>query len=472
MKKLTKIVATISDRKCDESFIRTLHEAGMNVVRINTAHQKPEDTLKVMNSVRKVSDKIAILIDTKGPEIRTTKPETEIQIKKGDRIIVKGDPEKISSKVCIYVTYPDFVKDLNVGSSILIDDGSIELRVIEKNKDSLVCEAKNDGSFADKKSINLPGAKINLSSLSKKDKDYVYFSIENNVDFIAHSFVRNKEDVLAIQKILDEKKSKIKIIAKIENQEGVDNIDEILDYAYGVMIARGDMGVEIPAEKLPGIQKMMIRKCVERRKPVIVATQMLHTMMKNPRPTRAEVSDIANAIYDGTDAIMLSGETANGNYPVESVEMMTKVAREVEAARAAYGDRPFTSQGHEEITSFLSKAAVIASAQLYAKVIIADTMTGRTAKHLSSFRAKTPIYAECYDQRVMRELALSYGVYPEFLPVEQNIDGFIKKTITSLIQKKRLQTEDLVVVLAGNFGPTHGPSFIEVSTVKNMMARK
>ena len=469
MEKHTKIVATLSDRRCDPEFIQKLFDAGMNVVRINTAHQKIEDTLKVIENVRKVSNKIAILIDTKGPEVRTTEnEEKEIILKTGEVIEISGDPSKKSTKNHIYVNYENFVKDVPIHSTILIDDGLVELSVIEKEKDNLVCEIKNDATLGSKKTINVPGAKMHLQSISKKDKEYIEFAIEQDIDFIAHSFVRNKQDVLDVQKLLDAKGSKIKIISKIENQEGVDNLKEIIDVSYGIMVARGDLGTEIPAEKIPVIQKKMIDMCIENKKPVIVATQMLHTMIKNPRPTRAEISDVANAIYDGADAIMLSGETAQGNYPIEAVRMMTKVSKEIESNRELYTQK-HTIPINNDIPVFLAKTAIIATKELSSKWIICDTMTGRTARYLSEFRGKSPIYAICYEDRVVRELALSYGVYAEYHKRGEGKDKYITSVLTELINRKKLKEDDLVIIIAGSFGVSHGASFVEVSTAKNIL---
>ena len=357
IKKKTKIVATISDRRCDVPFLTELHRAGMDVVRLNTAHQSPEESLKVIQNVRRVSDHIAIMVDTKGPEVRTTKVAGEIVLAKGDRIALRGGPEKESTREGVYVSYRDFVNEVPLHSHVLIDDGYLDLFVQEKTGDALLCEAMNDGRIEGRKSVNVPKVNFRLPSLSEKDKGYVRFSIEQDVDFIAHSFVRNKEDILAIQAMLDEQKSAIKIIAKIENQEGVDHIDEILDHAYGVMVARGDLAIEIPYERIPGIQKMLINKCISRRKPVIIATQMLHSMIRNPRATRAEVSDIANAIYGKTDAIMLSGETASGQYPLEAVTTMATVAAEVEKSRSDIHDTPTVVLTNER-SAFLTKTAV------------------------------------------------------------------------------------------------------------------
>ncbi len=467
MLKKTKIVATISDRNCEPELIKTLWEAGMDVVRLNTAHQTHDDTLKVVNNVRKVSEKIALLLDTKGPEIRTTKAIESIPVVYGDKVTMKGDPEGITSRECVYVNYKGFVKDVPVGSRILIDDGDIELVAIDKVKSALICEVANNGNISGRKSVNIPSVHVKLPTLSLKDIDYIHFAIDNNLDFIAHSFVRNKKDALAVQKILDDRGSKIKIIAKIENQDGVDNIDEILDHVYGVMIARGDLAVEIPQERIPIIQKMIIEKCIAKRKPVITATQMLHSMIQNPRPTRAEISDVANAVYDGTDAIMLSGETAYGKYPEEAVKTMAKIAQEIETSKSQIKETPLLIINNE-ISAFLARSAVKASLELNAKAIIADTNRGRTVRALAAYRGNKIIFAQCYDKSVMRELALSYGVYANYSKKNITTEAFLCDALNDLKRKYKVHDKDRIVVLAGNFGPSHGPSFIEISTAENL----
>ena len=262
MLKHTKIVATVSDKRCDVEFIDALYKAGMNVVRLNTAHLAEEGLAKIVNNVRAVSDRIGILVDTKGPEVRTTVAEEPIPFKTGDIVKIVGEPDEMTTHGRICVSYRNFVSDLSVGDDVLIDDGDLEFRVKEKQADCLICEVRNDATLGSRKSVNVPGVRINLPSLTEKDRKNIIWAINNDLDFIAHSFVRNKQDVLDIQRILDEYNSPIKIIAKIENQEGVDNIDEILEVAYGIMIARGDLGIEIPAERIPGIQRVLIRKCV------------------------------------------------------------------------------------------------------------------------------------------------------------------------------------------------------------------
>ncbi len=467
MQKLTKIVATVSDQKCDTDFIRELYEAGMDLVRINTAHQKPEQTLKVIENVRKVSNKIAIMVDTKGPEIRTNESESPIEVEEGQMIRVSGQGG-MGCADCIYVNYPAIVDLIDVGRQIMIDDGDIALTVLEKRGDHLLCRVDNGGVIKSRKSVNLPGTSLDLPSLNEKDLEYIDFAIEQQLDYIAHSFVRSSKDVLAIQKILDKHRSPVKIIAKIENQQGVDNIDEILEHVYGIMIARGDLAIEVPAERIPGIQAGMVKKCMRRKKAVIVATQMLHSMINNPRPTRAEVSDIATAVFSGTDAVMLSGETAFGKYPVESVRMMTKTLHEAEKSKSFSLDSKVMPHDNQ-ISVFLSKTAVRSIQKLNVKAIITDTDTGKTARYLSAYRGRTPIYAQCYDPRVMRELSLNYGVMADYMEVEQSKKEFIRATLTRLIQCQEIRSEDLIVVLAGNFGKKAGPSFVEVSTAQKML---
>jgi len=469
MNKSTKIVATISDKCCDVEFIRSLHNEGMNVVRMNSAHLQAEGFLKIINNVRAVSTQIAILMDTKGPEVRTTVAENDsIELQTGDLVKVVGNPDLISTKECVSVNYPFFVRDLNVDDDVLFDDGEIDLKVESKDDNFLYCRVLNDGTLGSRKSVNVPGVRINLPSLTEKDRKNIIFAIENDLDFIAHSFVRNKQDLLDIQEILDAHNSPIKIISKIENQEGVDNIDEILQYTYGVMIARGDLGIEVAQEKIPGIQRRLIRKCVVARKPVIVATQMLHTMIKNPRPTRAEITDIANAIYYRTDALMLSGETAYGKYPVEAVRTMAKVAEEAEKTKLSENDIP-VKLSTNDITSFLANAAVEASTQIGTKAIITDTYSGRTARHLSAYRGTNPILAICYHERSMRELALSYGVFPVFQKEKDNTQQYFMEGLKKFINNGILQTDDKVCYLSGSFGEGFGTTFLEVNRVDKIL---
>ena len=469
--KKTKIIATISSHMCDPHLLKQLHEAGMDAVRINTAHATTEEALTIIENVRAVSERIAIIIDTKGPEIRTTEATPDTPVAARDIVCIRVDHSLGTNGACINVTYDRFVDDLNPGDRILIDDGDIELLVVDKSKNALKCEVQNGGVIRGKKSINLPSIHIaDLPSLNDKDRAFIAFAMDQEVDFIAHSFVRTKADVLAVQDLLDARGSQIKIIAKIENQAGVVNIDEILDYAHGVMVARGDLAIELPAEKIPIIQKQLVRKCIERRKPVIIATQMLQSMISAPRPTRAEVSDVANAILDHTDAVMLSGETANGRYPVESVKMMATIAREVEPSLGTFFDTPYESEN--TVTSYLAKAAVKSGMRLNSKALIADSISGKTILSLVAYRGKNPIYAQCYSRRVVRELAISFGVHAGYMVPDLTTHEFLCAAVNRLLEEKLIQEEDLVTVLAGNFGSDAGASYVEISTVKNLLRRK
>jgi pyruvate kinase len=466
--KHTKIVATISDQHCEVEFIRELYKAGMNVVRINTAHQSIEGSKIVINNIRKVSDKIGVLIDTKGPEIRTTVTRDPISIETGDIIRVKGDPDRPTIPGLIHMNYSGFVTDLSVDDDILIDDGDLALVVIEKKENELICRAENAGVLKSRKSVNIPGVAINLPALNEKDKEYIQFAIEEDIEFIAHSFVRRKEDVLAIKQILALHQSKVKIIAKIENQAGVDNIEEILDHVYGVMVARGDLGVEIPAEKIPGLQRELLAACIRRKRPVIIATQMLHSMIEHPRPTRAEISDVANAVYNRTDALMLSGETAFGKYPVEAVQTMTDVAMEVEASRPVSDIR--ISSIDNEIAAFLANVAVEASSDLNIKAVIVDSQTGRTARYLAAFRNDRPVYAACFSQRVVRELSLSYGVTAFIIEPSTQSDIFKRSIVKHLSKIDGIEMDDRVLLVGGSYGPRRGASFMEISLIEDLLA--
>ena len=472
MEKQTKIIATISDLRCDVEFIRALFNEGMNVARLNSAHMDIEGFDRVIGNIRTVSNQIGILIDTKGPEVRTTKSESPIEIRTSDRIKIKGDPNMVSSKEMIAVSYKDFVNDVNVGADILFDDGEIDVKVLAKEEDYLLCEALNDGVLGSRKSVNVPGVRINLPSLTERDKRNILYAIDKKIDFIAHSFVRNREDVLEIQKILDEHNSDIKMIAKIENQEGVDNADEILEYAYGLMIARGDLGIEVAQEKIPGIQRVLIRKSVIAKKPVIVATQMLHTMINNPRPTRAEVTDVANAIFYRTDALMLSGETAYGKYPVEAVRTMAKIAEEAEKTKLKDNDIKIPQHDDNDITSFLAKQAVDSMDLLNTRAIITDSYTGKTARHLAAYRGSCPILAICYKEQLIRQLALSYGVTPIYQEEKEDTRHYFFAALKMLIENGYLKFQDKVAYLSGSQSMGGGTTFLEINSIDNIFSNQ
>ena len=361
--------------------------------------------------------------------------------------------------------------EIPIGGKVLIDDGELEMTVVERIEDCVVCRIENKGKIKNKKSVNTPGFTVQLPSISAKDASFIEFSAKADVDFIAHSFVRNAQDVIDVQGILDRFNSPIKIIAKIENYDGVNNIDEILDHAYGIMVARGDLGIEIPAEKIPGIQRMLIKKCVERKKPVIVATQMLHTMIDNPRPTRAEVSDVANAIFSRADAIMLSGETAYGNYPLEAVKIMSRIANEVEHSKDKRNDITVPAVGGE-VPAYLAEAAIHASNELDTKAIVTNTKTGRTARYLAAFRGLKTVYAQCYEPHVARELALSYGVYAGVIEPKKDKFKMVRTCLKALEDEGVLKGEDQIVYVGGSFGVGGGSTFMEISTVEKLTQKE
>ncbi len=466
--KKTKIVCSISDRRCDEDFLRKLFFAGMNVVRMNTAHASAEGMKKLINNVRAVSPHLAIMIDTKGPEIRTTGTAQPIQYKTGETVHIYGRPGQDSSHDDVNVSYENIAHDIKVGDNILFDDGALDMKVSSIDGDVVTAEVQNDGELGSHKSVNIPGEHIDLPALTEKDKTNILFAIEQDIDFIAHSFVRNAGDVKAVQDILDEHGSDIKIISKIENREGVDNIDEIIDASYGIMVARGDLGIEVPIEEIPGIQRNIIQKCIAKKKPVIVATQMLHTMINNPRPTRAEVTDIANAIYLHTDAVMLSGETASGKYPLEAVTTMARIAEQAEKDMEKDGLMLPTMGDKPTQREFLAYSAIESTRRLGVKGIITDSETGQTARNLSSFRGPSPILALCYKEKIQRLLNLSYGVLPLHQKEYNTAEYLFTAAVRMLRQKGYIKNEDKIAYLSGSFGEGGGTTLLEINNVEQI----
>ena len=464
--KKTKIICTVSDNNCEVDFLRSLYENGMDVVRLNSAHASIEGAQKVVDNVRAVSDKIAILIDTKGPEIRLTPMDNTagFVLKQGERISFMDSTEGLCSHAGLYTNCKSFVKDLPEGAHILIDDGSADLLVVEKQNDRLVCEAQNTAAIKGRKSINVPGVEIELPSLTDKDRMFINWAIDADIEFVAHSFVRSSKDLEEINEIIRSRDSHLKIISKIENQQGIDNLEEILNECYGVMIARGDLGVEIPAERIPHIQKLMIQKCRARKKPVIVATQMLHSMIDNPRPTRAEVTDVSNAIAQRADAIMLSGETAYGQYPVEAVRTMCRIAEESERYIDVSLDVNL-EKVTKPIAAVLARSIVGATEEIPVKAIIFDTWTGRTGRYLAEFRPKVPIYAMCYNGFTMRELALTYDVYGYKFDITGTKEGFVQNSIKILLEDGKIAKGDLVGFIGGSFNDVLGATYMEFKYV-------
>ena len=464
--KKTKIICTVADNRCDVDFIRSLYENGMNVVRINSAHATIEGAGRIVENVRKVSDRIAILIDTKGPEVRLTRMNDSVGFvaHTGEMLEILDDPTSSCTKGCLRTTYPNLSVDVPIGSDILIDDGSVDLSVVDKSEGRLLCRVMNEGLIKGHKSVNVPSVHINLPALTEKDKKFIDWAIDANIDFIAHSFVRSSDDLKEIQEILDARGSHLKIISKIENQQGVDNLDDILTYCYGVMVARGDLGVEIPAERIPLIQKEIVKKCRDRKKPVIIATQMLQSMIDNPRPTRAEVTDIANAIFQSADAIMLSGESAYGKYPAEAVNTMTRIATETEKTIDVNLELDLRKT-QKPVAVVLAKSLVAATLELPVKAIIFDTYTGRVGRYLSTFRPKVPIYAMCYNDYTMRELGLVFGVNTYPFSKVRDKEEFAAKSIEILSSEGIIRKGDLVGFIGGVFGAQVGATYMELKYI-------
>ena len=469
--KQTKIVASVSDRRCSQEFIRDLFNAGMNIVRMNTAHASEDGIREIINNVRSVSHHIGILIDTKGPEVRTTSCEQPISYKIGDVVKIFGRPEMNTEHDIINLTYVNFADDIHIGDNILFDDGALCMKVIGINGPAVIAQVQNDGVLGSRKSVNVPGVHIDLPALTDKDIYNINLAIDEDIDFIAHSFVRSAADVKAVQDILDARGSDIKIISRIENQEGVDNIDEIIEASYGIMIARGDLGIEVPIERIPGIQRNIIRKCVKAKKPVIVATQMLHSMISNPRPTRAEVTDIANAIYYRTDALMLSGETASGKYPVESVQTMAQIAEQAEKDKLRENDIVLELADGCDVSEFLAHSAIEATERMGVKGIITDSSSGQTARNLAAFRGPNPVLAICYKEKLQRWLNLSYGVIPVYQKEAISSEALYLAAVRMLRQKGYLADEDKVAYLSGSLGEGGGTTFLEINKVSDVFSK-
>ncbi len=476
--KKTKIVCTIGPSSDSYEVLKALINEGMNVARLNFSHGTHSEHKKRIDTIKKLRDDldepIAIMLDTKGPEIRIkTFKDGMIRIEQGQDFTltsedVEGDETKVS------VTYKDIAKDLKADDRVLIDDGLVEFAVISVDEKNVYMKAVNSGELSDRKGVNLPSVKVNLPTLTEKDIEDLIFGIENDVDFIAASFIRSAKDVLEIRKILESNGGDdIKIISKIENLEGVQNIDEIIEVSDGIMVARGDMGVELDEEDIPLVQKDIIRKCNLKGKFVITATQMLDSMIRNPRPTRAEVTDVANAILDGSSAIMLSGETAAGAYPVKACEMMRKIAVKIEDSLDYKIVVDSTNDEHEiNITNSIAKATREAALDLDAKVIIAATTSGLTARNISKFKPKSPIIAATTNEKVRRQLAIEWGVYAIRATLASSIDDLFYESINILKNIKFVKEGELVILTAGMpLGKAGSTNIMMVKTVGKLLCK-
>ena len=450
----TKIICTIGPASENPEILSQIIEAGMNVSRHNFSHGDHEEHAARINLVKELAKKhnkeIAVMLDTKGPEIRTGKFEPKkVELQAGDKFTVHAGGDVVGNTEECSVTYAGLANDVKPGDTILIDDGLVGLTVesIEGNK--IHCTVQNTGFVATHKGVNVPGVSIKLPALTEKDIADLKFGCEIGVNAVAASFIRKASDVETIRKILNENGGEhIQIISKIENQEGVDNIDAILEASDGLMVARGDLGVEIPFEKLPAVQKMMIEKCNAAGKPVVTATQMLDSMMRNPRPTRAEVSDVANAILDGTDAIMLSGESANGDWPVESVQTMARIATETEQLK--YETAVSKAKSHTPaISGVISRAACNAANELKAAAIVSSTKSGATARRISQCRPECPIVAVTPSEKVAKSLAFCFGVYPVVAEDQNSTDAMMANATKIAVENGFANSGDTVVIAAG-----------------------
>lgn len=448
----TKIVCTIGPASDSVEMLEKLMQAGMNVARLNFSHGSHEEHGRRIANIRQAAANldrtVAVLLDTKGPEIRLgSLLESKISVVEGQEVVLTTRETKGQGNV-FPITYKGLPQDVAAGNTILIDDGLIGLEVKEVLGKDIICLVKNGGDILPNKGVNLPGVEVNLPGVTEKDVADIIFGIQHEIDFIAASFVRKSADVLEIRRILEDNGSDIDIIAKIESRSGVKNLDEILKVSDGIMVARGDLGVEIPTEEVPIVQKMIIDKCNKAGKPVITATQMLDSMMRNPRPTRAEASDVANAIFDGTDAVMLSGETASGKYPVDAVQTMARIASKAETA-VRYNVKAKGVLTMPTITDAISHASFSIANDLKAEAIITPTTSGSTAKMVSKYRPKAPIIAATPSFKVKRKLCLVWGVHSVLIPSTTGTDEMVGEAVSAALKEHLIKCGDLVVVTAG-----------------------
>lgn len=451
----TKIVCTIGP--ASENRLVELMNAGMDVVRINFSHgsypEQKEKIKKFFEARKQVSKPVALLLDMQGPEIRTEMLENApVTLEKGKTFTLVND-DIVGDETKVSITYKKLYEDIEVGTTILIDDGLIELKVKEIKGKDIVCEVENGGKLGNRKSVNIPGIHLNLPALKDKDIQDLKDGAKVGFDYVAASFVRNKEDVLAIRKVLDENGGEdIKIICKIENQEGIDNLEDIVNNSAGIMVARGDLGVEIPFHKVPIVQKEIIKLCNRKGKAVITATQMLESMTHSPRPTRAEVSDVANAIYDRTGAIMLSGECATGDYPVECVQTMVDISKTVES-EIKYWERfnnKYQKVETDDLEYNINYTVCRMARKINAKAVVAYTDTGNTARYLSGLGIKCPVYAVTSNEKTYNQLALIWNVHPILLPEQKSINDLLDEGLNKLEKDGNLQKGDRVIIAGGS----------------------
>lgn len=469
--KKTKIICSIGPASRKYDVMKSMVENGMNVARINFSHAdeiEKKETVELVHKINKeLKTNIGILYDTKGPDFRTgVVKDDEIVLKEGKTIrIVKDDI--VGTEEAITVNYKNALDQINIDDIVLLEDGLMKLLVTDKDKTGITCSIVVGGNLGSRKGVNVPGVNLNMPFISDQDRKDIIYACKHDGDFLALSFVSSKEDILAVKEILKEENSEMQIISKVESNTALENLDEIIEYSDGIMVARGDLGVEVPMKELPIIQKQMIEKCRKAGKFCIVATEMLASMYKNARPTRAEVTDIANAVLDGTDAVMLSGETTMGKYPIDAVKYMAEIVENTE--KYLDYEKIVKPEYEADITDTIARSVVDASNMLDVKVILAATLSGFTAKKISNLRPKTIILAECPTEKVAHSLALRFGVYTTLLPVYESTDELIEEAIKKAKEIMSLKENDLIVVTGGfpNNTAVKTTNFLKIETIKS-----
>ncbi len=478
--KKTKIICTLGPKTSSKSIIQNMIESGMDCVRLNCSHGNYEEKLDKINIVRRLSDSIAIMFDTRGPEIRTgiiesiysddKECEGEVYLNDGDNIILTTE-DVIGTKNRVSISYKNIIKEVKPKQRIYLDDGLIELEVIKINGNDVICKVLNGEKLGSKKTVALPGLDISLDSITSDDIRDIEFAIRYNLDFLALSFVKSKDDIIKIKNIVKDRGAKIKVIAKIETVEAVNNIDEIIEASDGIMVARGDLAVDISPKNVPIVQKDIVKRCNLAAKPVIIATQMLNSMINNPMPTRAEVNDVANAIIDGADAVMLSGETANGKYPLKALKQMSDIARAVEESFYFDAKTEISCGIDDNIASFISKSVYNAAKSLDLGAVIAATSSGFTARLISRFKLNIPIIAITASLDTYRQLALSWGVYPILSEFAAKSRQIVIDSIDLALQNKLITKDDTVVVTAGvPVGQIGTTNLLEIHRIESFLS--
>jgi pyruvate kinase len=467
----TKIIATIGPATRSPEMMRQLIEAGMNVVRINMSHSGQDEAAGVIADLRTISDRVGVLVDTKGPEIRTAEVDNPFTIEQDDLIVIRGEPGP-SVPGLLRVTHPSLSRVLDQGSVVLVDDGQIELSVVDIIDEEVHCRVVRGGTIKSRKGVNIPDARLGLPFMSERDASDIRFAVRQGADFIAASFVSEPDDVRQIRDIIEREGGRTAIIAKIESRLGVKNLAEIIALADGIMVARGDLGVEIRLEEVPVVQKQIVDACREAGKTVIVATEMLESMTRNPRPSRAETSDVANAIFEGTDAVMLSQETTVGKYPIDAVRTMGRIAEFAERETARTSMKLPGGARASEVSELICKGAFLAATELKVRAIIVPTSSGATALRISRYRPPVPILVTTPDLSTARRLALSYGVYAVTMRMYGRMENVVRRSCEAMVEEGQLARGDMIAVVAGvPTGRSGTTNLLTIQSVENLVGR-